>query len=657
LRFGGYELIEKIGVGGMAEVYKARTVSPEGVERTLVIKKILPAFATNHHFVRMLVAEARVSSMLHHPNIVQTFELGEIAGQHYIAMEYVPGPDLLGVLTSATRAGLRIPLGLALYIISEVCNGLNYAHKTADSQGRPLNLIHRDISPSNILISGDGAVKLMDFGVASADLARPGRQRAVDDTRGTLKGKLGYMAPEQVNGQPVDHRADLFSLGIVLFETLTLKRLFLGASDPETLNNIRGARLDDKLARHPYIPAGVRTILRRSLTQDPNARYPHAAAFREALLTYLFDQRLRVTHRTLARFIDDLDWNTPKGPHTAEALKASAPKRTDTTADIEIGLIDDAFKDATFTIERLNGLEGDPISYEAMAALVHRRAIGLHEKVSARGAPAIPLSQLLEAHNFGRLSPCAADGASHREGPSNPLVLTGLLYELIRSGSAWTLHVSQGSRAKMLSICRGQLVGADSNDRDERLGHLMLNRGLLSGHQLTQTIITNADRGLRLGDALVADGTVTPHALLDVLQAQLRARVLELLGWSGGWYTVYAGIEDNDAMTLTGIDGLALLTQAARGHWTLDTLDTLFADHMGQTLLLSPADEAPLPRLPLTPHESRLSARLRDGATVAEVVNGLDEADRLATLRVLMIRQRTGQLSLSAAQATTHGAT
>lgn len=631
----------------MAEVYKARAVSPEGVERTLVIKKILPEFATNHHFVRMLVAEARVSSMLHHPNIVQTFELGESDGQHYIAMEYVPGPDLLGILTSATRTGLRIPLGLALYVVSEVCNGLDYAHKATDSQRRPLNLIHRDVSPSNILISEDGGVKLMDFGVARADLARPGRQRAVDDTQGSLKGKLGYMSPEQVTGQPVDHRSDLFSLGVVLFETLTLKRLFLGASDPETLNNIRGARLDEKLARHPYIPDGVQLILRRALAQDPSARYPNAASFREALLTYLFDQRLRVTPRTLARFVGDLDWRAPRDSSATSALVASPPDARVESDDIGLDAPLEDIRGVTFTLHPLHASAQVEVAYAEMASLVHRRAIGPLEQISVGGAAPIRFHQLLRLHDFDRLHPSKGDGRPQQEGPSNSLVLTELLYRCIRSGDDWTLHVSDGPRAKLLSVRRGQLVGADSNERNERLGHLMLNRGLLSADQLAQHIIQSAERGLRLGDALVADGTVAPHVLLDILQAQLRTRVLELLGWQSGWYGLYTGIHDNGAMTLQGIDGLDLLTQAARANWTLAILEPLFADRMECTLSLPPdAPHAP-PNLPLTPHESRLSARLIEGATVAEVIEGLEAPDRLATLRMLTMRQRTGQLSLS----------
>ena len=657
MRFGGYELIEKIGVGGMAEVYKAQRVSPEGVERTLVIKKILPEFAANHHFVRMLIAEARVSSMLHHPNIVQTFELGEVSQQHYIAMEYVPGPDLLGVLTATTRAGLRIPLGLALYIVSEVCNGLDYAHRAKDSQGRPLNLIHRDISPSNILISDDGAVKLMDFGVARADLARAGRQRAIDDTGSALKGKLGYMAPEQVTGQPVDHRADLFSLGIVLFETLTLKRLFLGQSDPETLANVRNARLDSKLARHPYIPAGVQEILKRALTKDPKARYANAAAFREALLTYLFDQRLRVTPRTLARFIHDLDWSS-----TAEAQPTSSMSAVDRSDDeaptsIGVGPRPEAICSATFTLKHLIGPPPTPISYEEMTGLVHRRAIHPEEMVSIDGAPPLPYSQLIEVHDFGQLRPSTEVQAPVRQGPSNSLVLTELVHALLQSGTDWSLHVSEGPRAKMLSVRRGQIVGADSTDRQERLGHLMLSRGLLTTEALTQTIITSTERGLRLGDALVADGTVTPHTLLDILRAQLRARVLDMLSWSRGWFRLYEGLQANDTMTLDGIDGMELLTQAARANWTIETLESLFTNQMHRSLKLTPKADMPHPNLPLTPHESRIAARLIDRASVEQITEGLSEDDRLTTLRVLTLYQRTGRLLLSSDDATTQATT
>ncbi len=330
--FGKYTLLAKVGAGGMAEIYKARWAGPDGFEKILVIKKILPAYAQNRAFIKMLIAEAKVSSALQHANIVQIYELGEIDGQYYIAMEYVQGADLLRVLTDCTRTGAKPGAGLALYIVSEICKGLAHAHEATDTKGRPLNIIHRDVSPSNILLSYDGAVKVMDFGVARADLERANNDRRRNTASGVLKGKLGYMSPEQVIGAEIDRRSDIFALGILLFEALTLKRLFLGKTDLETLINIRDVKIGKKLRRHNYISAGIQEMLRKALAKDPTDRYQTATDFQEAILDYLFENRIRISSRKLQDFLVELQGadnasrplDPPQAPQTPPSL-ASPP--------------------------------------------------------------------------------------------------------------------------------------------------------------------------------------------------------------------------------------------------------------------------------------------------------------------------------------------
>lgn len=300
-RFGKYELLDKIGSGGMAEIYKARLTGIGGFEKVVVVKRILPSFAANRSFVKMLIAEAKLSSSLHHANVVQIYELGEYDGQPFIAMEHVHGKDLLQILGRATKLRRKLPVELALFIASEVCKGLDYAHGAADARGNRLSIIHRDVSPSNIIISFDGLVKLTDFGVARASLERKQQTRS-----GVLKGKLGYMSPEQVLGAEFDHRADIFSAGIILYEALTLKRLFLGKTDLETLINIRDAKLDKKLEKHNYIPSGVQQILRRALSQRPEERFQRASEFHEAIQDYLFEHRIRADAARLGSLVREL---------------------------------------------------------------------------------------------------------------------------------------------------------------------------------------------------------------------------------------------------------------------------------------------------------------------------------------------------------------
>jgi serine/threonine protein kinase len=300
-RFGKYELFEKIGSGGMAEIYRARLTSIGGFEKPVVVKRILPSFAANKAFVRMLIAEAKLSSALHHANIVQIYELGEWEGQPFIAMEYVHGKDLLQTLGRSTKLKRRIPIELALFVAAEVCQGLDYAHHATDARGKPMHLIHRDVSPSNIIISYDGLVKITDFGVARASLERKQQTRS-----GVLKGKLGYMSPEQVLGAEFDHRADIFSAGIILYETLTLKRLFLGKTDLETLINIRDAKIEPKLQKHSYIPEPVQAILRKALAREPAERYQTALQFRDDIHDVLFELRARADGARLGVFLREL---------------------------------------------------------------------------------------------------------------------------------------------------------------------------------------------------------------------------------------------------------------------------------------------------------------------------------------------------------------
>jgi eukaryotic-like serine/threonine-protein kinase len=304
LQFGRYELLERIGVGGMAEVWKARVAGIGGFEKIVVVKKILPAFAQNKTFIEMLLAEARLCAVLHHTNIVQTYENGEFEGQYYIAMEWVPGNDLFKILSRATLVGRRLPAEVCLFVAAEVAKGLSYAHGAKDNHGRPLTIIHRDVSPSNVLVSEAGEVKVMDFGVARASMdgeTNDGQSRA-----GVLKGKLGYMSPEQVTGQPFDHRSDIFSLGIILYESITLKRLFLGRTDLETLVNIRDARIEHKFRKHNYIEEPVRAILRRSLARNPDERYATALEMHDDIINLLFEQKIQATNRTLGAFLTEL---------------------------------------------------------------------------------------------------------------------------------------------------------------------------------------------------------------------------------------------------------------------------------------------------------------------------------------------------------------
>jgi serine/threonine protein kinase len=276
--FGKYQLVERLGRGGMAEVWKARIVGPAGFQRTLVVKRILPHLVEDEQFVKMFVAEARLSARLNHANIVQVFELGDVDGEYFLAMEYVRGRDLVSVMRAQILRGAPDP-GLGAYVVRETCRALAYAHALTDDNGQPLRLIHRDVSPSNVMIAFDGAVKLLDFGIAKA-LSDTGDNKT---QTGTLKGKFGYMSPEQVEGRPIDHRADLFACGVMLHETLTGRRLFKGGSDLQTIAMVREAKVEPPSHLNPLVPPELDVICLRALARDVADRYPSCDEMAAAL--------------------------------------------------------------------------------------------------------------------------------------------------------------------------------------------------------------------------------------------------------------------------------------------------------------------------------------------------------------------------------------
>jgi TonB family protein len=271
-RFGAYEVLERIAAGGMAELYKARRSGVEGFQKIVAIKKILPHLADNEEFITMFADEAKLAAQLNHPNIVHIFDLGKIeGGGYFIAMEYVDGRDLRSLLNAAQETGVPLPSPLAVYVASKVAAALDYAHRRKDSDGRELNIVHRDVSPQNILISYEGDIKLCDFGIAKA------ASKASTTQSGALKGKVQYMSPEQAWGRPIDRRSDLFSLGSVLFEMLTGQKLFRGDSDLTVLEKVRAAQVGPPSAVNPEVPKNLDAVVLRALAREPDDRYANAS--------------------------------------------------------------------------------------------------------------------------------------------------------------------------------------------------------------------------------------------------------------------------------------------------------------------------------------------------------------------------------------------
>ena len=298
ITFGRYQLVERLAVGGMAELFKARFVGAHGFSKSVVIKKILPHLAADASFVNMFIDEANITARLDHPKIAQVLELGRIEDQLYIAMEFVDGVDVLTVLRSLAQRKQTMPEALAVHISHEILDALDYAHQARDDDGSRLGIVHRDISPSNVLISRRGDVKLADFGIAHA-IERQQKTQA-----GTLKGKYGYMSPEQVVGGDLDGRSDLFSVAIVLAEMLMGRRLFTAPNDLDVLLMVRDVRLDRLEKYGSKIDVELRAILVKAFQREPKDRFPSAGAFRDALAEFQFAKRNRVTASDVAAFLE-----------------------------------------------------------------------------------------------------------------------------------------------------------------------------------------------------------------------------------------------------------------------------------------------------------------------------------------------------------------
>ncbi|MCL2626871.1 MAG: protein kinase [Cystobacterineae bacterium] len=297
LVLGKYHLLDRISIGGMAEVFIAKTFGVGGFEQILAVKRILPTMAEDEGFVKMFIHEARISVQLNHPNIVRIHDLDGRDDSYYIVMDYVSGRDLRSVLDRFRRRKENIPIPVAAYIASKICEGLDYAHRKKDVQGKDLNIVHRDVSPQNILLSYEGEVKIIDFGIAKTNI------RSILTEVGVIKGKFGYMSPEQAYGWPVDRRSDVFAAAVILYEMLTGEKLFVAESDFSTLEKVRHVKIRPPRQVNANIPPLLEEVLLRALAQDVEARYQWASDFHEELEKFTFVDGNKFSARDLSSLL------------------------------------------------------------------------------------------------------------------------------------------------------------------------------------------------------------------------------------------------------------------------------------------------------------------------------------------------------------------
>ena len=285
-RFGKYVLLKRIAKGGMAEIFRGMTFGAEGFRKVVAVKRMLPFISADAEYVDMFIHEARLAARLGHANIVQILDFGSINNMLYQAMEYVHGRNVQELIQKLKSRKVAPPVIPPCYILIQALYGLDHAHRQTDASGRPLNLVHRDLSPSNIMVSYEGQVKLADFGIAKT------AQSTVQTAAGNLKGKYSYMSPEQAQGAKLDQRSDIFSLGICLYEMLTLKSMYAGVSDLQLMQKVEAAEYVPPRQINPHIPGQLEDILSKALQKDPKDRYSSAAEWLEVMEEFMIANQM-----------------------------------------------------------------------------------------------------------------------------------------------------------------------------------------------------------------------------------------------------------------------------------------------------------------------------------------------------------------------------
>jgi len=333
-----YRVIEKIASGGMAEVFRAESAGLEGFKKTVAIKRVLPHLSEKKQFIGMFLDEARLSAHLSHSNCVQVFDIGVGDNTYFIVMEYVDGADLKAGIEHQKRLGRRIPVEEACLICVRICEGLAYAHDARDPKGNHLHIVHRDMSPPNVLITRHGEVKIVDFGLAKAN------SQLEKSEPGIIKGKFSYLSPEAALGRPVDARTDIFAVGIILWELLAGRRLFMGDSDLETVRLVQSVTVPPIRQLNPKVTPEIERVIARALTQDPNDRYQTARQFGEDLNNMLFHLDRAVSSFDIAKLVE---------PVAAERAARARRKGAD-----KASLIGSMIEEVLFEFRSLDDSEG-----------------------------------------------------------------------------------------------------------------------------------------------------------------------------------------------------------------------------------------------------------------------------------------------------------
>lgn len=695
-KFGSYVLLSRLGRGGMAEVYRAKSIGAAGFQKDVALKRILPNLAEDDHFVSMFIDEAKVMVSLDHPNIIQVYELGKLDGHFFIAMEYVQGRDLLDVLASSVRNRQALPRETVLFIVSEMLRGLHYAHEARDAAGQSLGLVHRDVSPSNILIGYSGRTRIGDFGIARSTL------QSRHTEAGTQKGKVGYMSPEQVRGEAIDRRSDIFAVGVVLFEMLTMSRLFKARSEFDALLRIRNADIDDALQQHAErLDADLIRILKRAITRQPDERYATAQAMLRDVLEYASSTAALLTPDALSSYMEGL---------FGEDIEADRLERMGDARAIRAILQP---REAVYRVRHPRGDVHGPFNFAAMVEWHRHHTVSEEHTVSYDGARWMAFDRFPEFAGFLREdAPEATSAPRTRAGerrqhtamtvdwedlaqlvqgagkarvqgsggfqvvatreraavrpptqltPPPPLfalpdrptapaegslerVRVSRLYaHLHETKATGVLRLRQGELGREVYFFQGTPEHASALSSQELLGHYLLSKGRLSEAQLKEALRLLRNEGGRLGDALVRIGALTHHQVSDNVQDQFRDKLMHPLWWTEGTWSWYPNeVLGNQAFRMRAAI-VPMLVESIRACEDQSALEAWVKPFLRSAI--DAREGGPeLRGLPWRPQELRVANQMRPGVKIALI---LDKAgNEMIALRVLYTVVQLGVMDI-----------
>jgi serine/threonine-protein kinase len=530
----------------MSDVYLARPADPARAAERVAVKRLRPDLAQLPDFVELFQRETRLARRLDHPNVVRVLDSGLVDGGYFIVTEYVEGLDCWKLTRRLGRQGETIPVDAAVEIILATLAALEHIHDLADEQGRPLGIVHRDISPSNIFVSRTGMVKLGDYGIAFLP-----HEEAETKRRKRLRGKIRFLSPEQIAGLPVDRRSDLFAVGVLLAELCLGRSPFQGDTDLAVLLNIRDVRLNLNEDFERNVPRDLRILLLQALAREPDERFPDARTMRDELLTFAERVAPRRGPAQLGELVERLV--RPGDVGDAEVLRSTLTPLEDAPIGPRepVRLADQertpSIPTVQYSIRHADGSAVGPMPYQRLADGVVSGEFTALDQVSVDGAGFVPLSAVPAVRPHLPLleqttQPVDVPAGPDRKGTVEADTVPGVFLVLAVHRETGLLVVEAQGLRKEIYLAEGNPIYVSSNVRSEQFGEYLLANRVLDATQLDLAVALMPRYGGRLADALVAMEAIDPVTLFDHLSAHLRQRLLDVYSWRGGKWSFYRGV-------------------------------------------------------------------------------------------------------------------